>query len=177
MLGKFGLWNDGYTHLSFKHRRCAQCDYPLARETLIIAYWSTVCNEKLCQMCAEMIPFDPVPRMRGLVFSQSNLNQWCHKAQDSEKWKTPAKEGCVSTRSGEWTWERMEAANVDASAYVFNTQRSHRSSQQGHAILRAKRSHPRANAPLPKVRMVNRGKHHAIQVVQRARQGARRAST
>ena len=100
----------------------------MARETLKVAYWCTICNEKLCQMCAEMIPVDPVPRMTKLVSTQSNLNHWCHDASDTERWRTPAKIGCLSsTRHADWTWERLEAANVDAAAYVFNTERGHRS--------------------------------------------------
>lgn len=34
----------------------------------------------------------------------------------------------MSTRCADWTWEKLEAANVDASTYVFNTERGPKSS-------------------------------------------------
>lgn len=37
VLGKLNFWNTKYTHIFFKHRSCAQCNNPLARETLKVA--------------------------------------------------------------------------------------------------------------------------------------------
>ena len=131
VFGNFAPWESKHTqNLSLKNRNCGQCANPLVRETLRVAYWCTICNEKLCQMGAGMIPFDPIPRMTELVSTQCNLNHWCHDAADSQHWKTPAKTGCESNkRDADWTWDKLEADNVDKRTYVFSKNKGHKSAK------------------------------------------------
>ena len=60
VLGRFKLQHKGRDLMVFEKLSCENCGYKLLRPSLTETYWCSFCNERLCEMCAEMIAFEPM---------------------------------------------------------------------------------------------------------------------
>ena len=118
--------------------QCDSCGDKLIRPEMAEAYCCVVCDERLCEMCAEMIAFEPLKRLQMLCRTQRNLNHWCHGARSSTRWHVSASKTEVGHMIPGWTWELLCRQRTPYGDYIFDHADGWRAGSSENARLRQK---------------------------------------
>ena len=130
--------NDGPIKL-FRNFVCGMCRMNIARPNMTYVYGCTVCNERICETCAESITTEPWMRMRYLCSKQQNLNHWRHgAAEESNRWKTPIGDVDMGPKITDWTWSWIVKERIPYGDFIYHRSEGYHEGSREHDHLKAR---------------------------------------
>ena len=130
--------NDGPIKL-FRIFVCGMCRMNIARANMTYVYGCTVCNERICETCAESITTEPWMCMRYLCSKQQNLNHWCHgAAEESTRWKTPIGMVDMGPKITDWTWSWILKERIPYGDFIYHRSEGYQKGSREYDHLKAR---------------------------------------